>query len=58
MENEQQMKNETLIENEIEIIKKSIDTIKTLCTTRPQAYNYKNIIERYVFNKLFYFFFE
>lgn len=45
-----------LIEIEINGIKASIDRIKKLCDSRPQAYGIKNIIERYLFNKLFYFF--
>ena len=49
---------ESLIEIEIENIFKSIDLIKKYCKNRPQAYGIKYRIELYLFNKLFFCFFE
>ena len=43
-----------LIEIEINGIKASIDRIKKLCDSRPQAYSIKHIIEKYLFQKLFF----
>jgi len=49
---------ECLIEIEIESIFNSIDRIKKYCKNRPQAYGIKYRIETYLFNKLFYYFFD
>ena len=49
---------ECLIEIEIENIFNSVDRIKKYCKNRPQAYGIKYRIETYLFNKLFYYFFE
>ena len=52
------MKKDVLIEIEIENIFNSIDRIKKIIENRPQAYGIKYRIELYLFNKLFFFFFE
>ena len=52
------MNKDVLIEIEIENIFNSIDRIKKMVENRPHAYYIKNRIELYLFNKLFFFFFD
>ena len=47
---------QSTIENEITIIKESIDKIKLLCESKEQSYGIKNDLVKYLNNKLFYFF--
>ena len=48
--------NQSLIEIEISKIKASIDKIKELCEVKTEAYGIKKDLEKYLNNKLFYFF--
>ena len=52
------MNKDVLIEIEINNIFDSIDRIKKMIENRPHAYYIKKRIETYLFNKLFYYFFE
>ena len=52
------MNNNDLIEIELENIFKSIDKIKNMVENRPHAYAIKQRIELYLFNRLFFFFFD
>ena len=52
------MNKDVSIEIEIENIFNSIDRIKKMIENRPHAYYIKQRIETYLFNKLFYYFFE
>ena len=52
------MNKDVLIEIEINNIFDSIDRIKKMVENRPQAYGIKYRIELYLFNKLFFFFFD
>ena len=52
------MNKDVLIEIEIENIFNYIDSIKKMVENRPHAYYIKNRIELYLFNKLFFFFFD
>ena len=47
-----------LIEIELENIFNSIDRIKKMVENRPHAYGIKQRIELYLFNRLFFFFFD
>ena len=50
------MDKEVIIQMEINIIKDSILRLVKLIDTRPAAYAIKTQIERFLFNKLFYYF--
>ena len=52
------MNKDVLIEIEINNIFDSIDRIKKMIENRPHTYYIKQRIETYLFNKLFYYFFE
>jgi|APGre2960657444_1045066.scaffolds.fasta_scaffold18307_3 hypothetical protein len=52
------MNKEVLIEIELENIFNSIDRIKKMVENRPHAYGIKQRIELYLFNRLFFFFFD
>ncbi len=52
------MNKDILIEIEINAIFDSIDRIKKMVENRPHAYYIKNRIETYLFNTLFFFFFD
>ena len=52
------MNKEVLIEIEMNNIFDSIDRIKKMLENRPHAYYIKQRIEIYLFNKLFYYFFD
>ena len=52
------MNKDVLIEIEINNIFDSIDRIKRMVENIPPAYYIKNRIELYLFNKLFFFFFD
>ena len=52
------MNKDVLIEIELENIFNSIDRIKKMVENRPYAYGIKQRIELYLFNRLFFFFFD
>ncbi len=52
------MNKEVLIEIEMNNIFDSIDRIKNMVENRPHAYGIKQRIELYLFNRLFFFFFD
>ena len=50
------MDKQVIIQMEINIIKDSILRLVKLIDTRPEAYAIKTQIERFLFNKMFYYF--
>ena len=50
------MDKQVIIQMEINMIKNSISRICELCNNRAESYFYKNILERILFNKMFYYF--